>query len=89
MEACGVGYMYIADYNIQTSNSLVSLISLLFVFVRPPQGDAQKVYGIASQTDDIRFTPDFTASMKSLWADSGVQKCVQRAREYQLNDSAE
>ena len=27
--------------------------------------------------------------MKRLWDDKGVQQCVRRAREYQLNDSAE
>ena len=26
--------------------------------------------------------------IKRLWNDSGVQECVSRAREYQLNDSA-
>lgn len=26
--------------------------------------------------------------MKRLWADSGVQECFLRSREYQLNDSA-
>ena len=53
------------------------------------QEDAHKVFAVVSQTDDIRFTSDLVYRMKKLWADRGVQKCVLRAREYQLNDSAE
>ena len=62
------------------------------LFLSPPlttQEDARKVITVASQTDDIKFTVDFVAQMKRLWADEGVHKCFERAREYQLNDSAE
>jgi len=43
---------------------------------------------IARMEDTEPFTPELLASMKSLWADSGVQACFTRANEYQLNDSA-
>ena len=62
------------------------------LFPSPPlttQEDARKVIAVASQTDDIKFTIDFVAQMKRLWADEGVHKCFERAREYQLNDCAE
>ena len=36
-----------------------------------------------------RFTEELVVRMKRLWDDKGVQQCVRRAREYQLNDSAE
>ena len=44
---------------------------------------------VVSQGDDIVFTSDLVARMKLLWKDEGVQTCFGRAREYQLNDSAE
>lgn len=53
------------------------------------QTDAKEVFAMASQSDEIRFTEDLVVRMKRLWADQGVQECVRRAREYQLNDSAE
>lgn len=31
---------------------------------------------------------EVSAAVKALWADSGVQACFGRSREYQLNDSA-
>ncbi|GBN66202.1 Guanine nucleotide-binding protein subunit alpha-11 [Araneus ventricosus] len=34
------------------------------------------------------FEPPYTSAIKSLWADSGIQECYDRRREYQLTDSA-
>jgi len=34
------------------------------------------------------FPTDVAEAIKLLWADSGVQACFERSREYQLNDSA-
>ena len=31
---------------------------------------------------------ELAAAMKRLWTDAGVQECLERSREYQLNDSA-
>lgn len=53
------------------------------------QEDAQYLFTVVSKTDDIKFSHDFVSRMKSLWSDEGVQACFSRAREYQLNDSAE
>jgi len=38
--------------------------------------------------DDMKMTEEMVQIIKRLWNDSGVQECVSRAREYQLNDSA-
>ena len=53
------------------------------------QEDAQYLFTVVSKTDDIKFSHDFVSRMKSLWSDEGVKACFSRAREYQLNDSAE
>jgi len=53
------------------------------------QEDARQVTSVVSQGEDIMFSADFADHMKVLWKDEGVQKCFSRAREYQLNDSAE
>lgn len=34
------------------------------------------------------FEDPFLSSMKSLWADAGIQEVYDRRREYQLTDSA-
>jgi hypothetical protein len=53
------------------------------------EADVKTVTSLASSLEEIQFNPDLVACMKGLWMDSGVQLCFQRAREYQLNDSAE
>jgi guanine nucleotide-binding protein G(q) subunit alpha len=34
------------------------------------------------------FDPPFSTGIADLWADSGIQECYSRRREYQLTDSA-
>jgi len=46
------------------------------------------LFSLAGSVEDGSFTPELISIMKRLWADEGVQQCFQRAREYQLNDSA-
>ena len=53
------------------------------------QEDARHVILVVTQAEDIMFTTELADHMKLLWKDEGVQKCFARAREYQLNDSAE
>ena len=55
----------------------------------PPQAEVKTVMGLATSSEEIQFTPELVTHMKQLWADSGLQQCFTRAREYQLNDSAE
>ena len=38
---------------------------------------------IISYKDFIKFVP----AIKKIWADSGIQQCYDRRREYQLSDS--
>jgi len=52
------------------------------------QDDARQLFALAS-ADDGEISADLADMMKRLWKDSGVQECFKRAREYQLNDSAE
>ena len=53
------------------------------------QDDARQLFSLAGGTEDGEMTPELAAIMKRLWKDSGVQECLARSREYQLNDSAE
>jgi len=79
------------------SNAVQSMVAILRAmghlqidFSNPDRADdAREVFSVVSRTDDISFTVDFVERMKRLWEDDGVQKCFERAREYQLNDSAE
>nr|QKY89044.1 Gi alpha [Acanthopleura granulata] len=51
--------------------------------------DARQLFALAGNADEGEMSPELAAVMKRLWKDSGVQECFSRAREYQLNDSAE
>lgn len=43
---------------------------------------------ISVDPEEHLITMDTAAIMKRLWRDEGLQRCVARSREYQLNDSA-
>lgn len=49
---------------------------------------AQKILDMPNQIEAEVFPSDIAQSIKLLWADTGVQECFNRSREYQLNDSA-
>lgn len=53
------------------------------------QEDARQLLALAGNAEEIGLTGELAAIMKRLWKDSGIQECFRRAREYQLNDSAE
>lgn len=54
------------------------------------QADAKMVCDVVSRMEDTEpYSPELLAAMIHLWADSGIQECFNRAREYQLNDSAQ
>ncbi|KAE8608232.1 hypothetical protein XENTR_v10011434 [Xenopus tropicalis] len=47
------------------------------------------VCDVVSRMEDTEpFSPELLSAMMRLWADSGIQECFNRSREYQLNDSA-
>jgi len=50
--------------------------------------DSRQLFTLAA-ADDSELGAEMSDIMKRLWKDSGVQECFGRAREYQLNDSAE
>lgn len=50
---------------------------------------ARDFYSLATNLDDGNFTEQLGKIMLYLWKDRAVKRCFARAREYQLNDSAE
>jgi guanine nucleotide-binding protein subunit alpha len=46
------------------------------------------ILDIPNQFEVDVFPPEVSSAIKALWADTGVQECFSRSREYQLNDSA-
>ena len=52
------------------------------------QDDSRQLFSLAA-ADDSDLGTEMADIMKRLWKDAGVQECFGRAREYQLNDSAE
>ncbi|KAL0978744.1 hypothetical protein UPYG_G00174590 [Umbra pygmaea] len=54
------------------------------------EDDAQQLFALAASAEEQGILPDELAKViRRLWADSGVQGCFTRSREYQLNDSAD
>ncbi|XP_063951330.1 guanine nucleotide-binding protein G(o) subunit alpha-like [Lytechinus pictus] len=79
------------------SNLLQSMVSMLRArekFESPfgeeeREEDAKLVYDTVSKLQDSApYSPSLTAALQRLWTDSGLQEIFNRAREYQLNDSA-
>ncbi|XP_015276893.1 PREDICTED: guanine nucleotide-binding protein G(o) subunit alpha isoform X7 [Gekko japonicus] len=52
-------------------------------------GDGKMLNNIGDSRDTEPFSPELLSAMMRLWADSGIQECFNRSREYQLNDSAQ
>jgi guanine nucleotide-binding protein G(i) subunit alpha len=77
-----------------TIQSLLAIIramgQLKIDFAHPDRiRDARHLFTIAGNGDDILINVEVAAIMKRIWNDRGVQACLRRSREYQLNDSAE
>ncbi|XP_037834232.1 guanine nucleotide binding protein (G protein), alpha activating activity polypeptide O, a isoform X2 [Kryptolebias marmoratus] len=54
------------------------------------KADAKMVCDVVSRMEDTEpYSAELLGAMMRLWADSGIQECFSRAREYQLNDSAQ
>ena len=48
------------------------------------------VCDVVSRMEDTEpYSPELAGAMIRLWSDAGIQECFSRAREYQLNDSAQ
>ncbi|XP_059680907.1 guanine nucleotide-binding protein G(o) subunit alpha isoform X3 [Gavia stellata] len=54
-------------------------------------GEGRMAFGLAESVSEGEkpFSPELLSAMMRLWADSGIQECFNRSREYQLNDSAQ
>ncbi|KAK1796357.1 hypothetical protein P4O66_009423 [Electrophorus voltai] len=51
--------------------------------------DARQLFALSAAAEEQGILPEDLANViRRLWADSGVQSCFNRSREYQLNDSA-
>ncbi|XP_063752917.1 guanine nucleotide binding protein (G protein), alpha activating activity polypeptide O, a isoform X2 [Eleginops maclovinus] len=54
------------------------------------KADAKMVCDVVSRMEDTEpYSAELLGAMMRLWSDSGIQECFSRAREYQLNDSAQ
>ncbi|KAI1290870.1 Guanine nucleotide-binding protein G(i) subunit alpha [Halotydeus destructor] len=79
------------------SNAVQSLLAIIRAmgqlgidFAEPTRmNDAKSFLADLANNSDLPITPERSATMKKLWLDTGVQSCFMRAREFQLNDSAE
>ncbi|BFZ12731.1 hypothetical protein BsWGS_15770 [Bradybaena similaris] len=53
------------------------------------EADAKLVLDVIARMEDTEpFSDELLAAMKRLWHDSGIQECLGRSNEFQLNDSA-
>ena len=54
------------------------------------QADAKLVCDVVSRMEDTEpYSAELLSAMKRVWSDAGTQECFNRAREYQLTDSAQ
>ena len=75
---------------VQSMMAIIKAMSMLDIkFANPDRVTDAKVIQQVVQLADIELSGSVGDALKQLWADSGVKECVQHAREYQLNDSAE
>lgn len=70
-----------------TNVTFLSFLNLWNLFA---QADAKLVCDVVSRMEDTEpYSAELLTAMKRVWADAGTQECFSRAREYQLNDSAQ
>ena len=54
------------------------------------QADAKLICDVVTRMEDTEpYSAELLTAMQHVWADAGLQECFSRAREYQLNDSAQ
>ncbi|MEQ2275179.1 Guanine nucleotide-binding protein G(i) subunit alpha-2, partial [Xenotaenia resolanae] len=76
---------------IQSIMAIVKAMTSLKIDYSDPArvDDAQQLFALAAAAEEQGILPEDLANViKRLWADSGIQSCFTRSREYQLNDSA-
>ncbi|KAB5583960.1 hypothetical protein PDJAM_G00105000 [Pangasius djambal] len=76
---------------IQSIMAIIKAMSNLKIDYGDPArtDDARQLFALSAAAEEQGILPDDLANViRRLWADSGVQGCFSRSREYQLNDSA-
>ncbi|KAH3866420.1 guanine nucleotide-binding protein G(q) subunit alpha isoform X2 [Dreissena polymorpha] len=72
-------------------NAMIRAMDTLKINYKDPnnEGNASLVRQIDHEHETVStFEQQFVDAIKALWADSGIQECYDRRREYQLTDSA-
>ncbi|KAJ3388485.1 glutamine--fructose-6-phosphate transaminase (isomerizing) [Lobulomyces angularis] len=75
---------------VQSMRVILEAMANMGIALGTPSNEAhqQVILDLPSQIEAEVFPAEVAAAVKNLWVDSGVQACFNRAREYQLNDSA-
>ncbi|XP_020558606.1 guanine nucleotide-binding protein G(i) subunit alpha-2 isoform X2 [Oryzias latipes] len=76
---------------VQSIMAIIKAMTILHLDYERPEReeDAKRLFKMAAEAEERGDLPEELANIiKDLWADSGIQHCLTRAREYQLNDSA-
>ncbi|XP_067420102.1 guanine nucleotide-binding protein G(t) subunit alpha-3 [Emydura macquarii macquarii] len=75
---------------LQSILAIVKAMSTLGIDLKNPAclEDERQLYTMANTIKDGSMTPELAEIIKRLWNDPGIQACIERAAEYQLNDSA-
>lgn len=82
------GFTNWSNRNVNNPLNTTSPQTVLCLY-RPLQDDAQQLFALSAAAEEQGILPDDLANViRRLWADSGIQSCFARSREYQLNDSA-
>ncbi|XP_030222750.1 guanine nucleotide-binding protein G(o) subunit alpha isoform X1 [Gadus morhua] len=78
-----------------TIQSLAAIVRAMDTLVldygdKERKADSKMVCDVVSRMEDTEpYSPELAGAMIRLWSDAGIQECFSRAREYQLNDSAQ
>jgi guanine nucleotide-binding protein G(i) subunit alpha len=74
---------------VQSMRVILDAMIVMNISVQPEnEGHRTVIMDLPNQMEVDSLPPPVSAAVKALWADSGVQACYARSREYQLNDSA-
>jgi guanine nucleotide-binding protein subunit alpha len=75
---------------VQSMRVILEAMESLELPLADPRGEyhVQTIFMQPQQIEGDNLPPEVGNAIEQLWADSGVQDCFKRSREYQLNDSA-
>ncbi|KAF6206326.1 hypothetical protein GE061_017557, partial [Apolygus lucorum] len=84
------GFIKLVYQNIfMAMQSMIRAMDLLKIYYKDPTNveKAELIRGVDFETVTT-FDSPYVDAIKTLWADTGIQECYDRRREYQLTDSA-